>query len=98
MRQLFPRMALLAAIAATQAPTPAALAQSSGGPYAIDRVVIAGGGTPLAGGPYQLSGTLGQAATATLAASPFTMFDGFWTPVSLSASDRIFANGFDPGF
>lgn len=71
-------------------------AQSSGGPYRIDRVVIAGGGSPASGGVYQLSGTFGQAETATLRADSYAMFDGFWTPVTLTLSDRIFANGFDP--
>jgi hypothetical protein len=98
MRQSLQKAFLLVALATAHGLMPSAVAQSSGGPYVIDRVAIAGGGSPLGGGAYRLSGTLGQSATATLAASPFTMFDGFWTPVSLSTSDRIFANGFDPGF
>ena len=98
MRQLFQKAALLVPLATAHGLIPAAVAQSSGGPYVIDRLAIAGGGGPLSGGAYQLSGTFGQYATATLAASPFTMFDGFWTPVSLTRPDRIFANGFDPGF
>ena len=86
----------LVVLALASAPTPSARAQSAGGPYRIDRVVIAGGGSPASGGVYQLSGTFGQAATATLHADSYAMFDGFWSPVTLAISDRIFANGFDP--
>lgn len=85
----------LAAFALGTALAPAVFAQSSGGAYVIDRVVIAGGGSPMSGGSYQLSGTFGQAATATLSAAPYLTFDGFWTPVSLTLSDTIFANGFE---
>ena len=90
------RLAALAALALATAELTVVHAQSSGGPYRIDRVVIAGGGVPASGGSYQLSGTFGQAATTTLSASTYRMFDGFWTPVTLTLSDRIFANGFDP--
>lgn len=72
-----------------------ALAQS-GGPYRIAPATIAGGGGAIAGGPYQLSGTLGQPATATMNAGSYRMFDGFWSPVGGAASDVIFSNGFDP--
>jgi hypothetical protein len=89
-------MTLLAALALSHA---LALAQSGGGAYVIDRVVIAGGGSPMSGGAYQVSGTFGQAATARLAAQNYAVYDGFWSPASLGgSSDRIFANGFDPGF
>jgi hypothetical protein len=92
----FPRLVSRAVLALAGVASLAAEAQSSGGAYRIDRVVIAGGGSPMSGGPYQVSGTFGQAATATLAASGYRMFDGFWSPDSLATSDRIFANGFDP--
>ena len=77
-----------------------AFAQSSGGAYVIDRVVIAGGGSPMSGGAYQVSGTFGQAATTRLSAQGLHGLSiGFWSPASLNgSSDRIFANGFDPGF
>lgn len=68
-----------------------ARAQSSGGPYAIDPVVIAGGGATLSGGQFRLSGTIGQPATATLAAGNFHLYDGFWAQLN----DRIFADSFD---
>jgi hypothetical protein len=89
------KMTSLAALLLSSAIAPAVLAQSSGGTYVIDRVVIAGGGSPMSGGSYQLSGTFGQAATSTLSALPYLAFDGFWTPVSLALSDRIFADGFE---
>jgi hypothetical protein len=92
----FTRLASRAVLALAAAASLAAEAQSSGGAYRIDRVVIAGGGSPMSGGAYQVSGTFGQAATTTLAAGGYRMFDGFWSPESLAASDRIFANGFDP--
>lgn len=70
-------------------------AQSSGGPYDIKAVVIAGGGAPIAGGSFQISSTLGQAATSTLSGAGFVIVDGFWAPVGSLIGDLIFANGFD---
>jgi len=43
---------------------------------------------------YALSGTIGQPAATTLAASSYSLYDGFWAPAS-ALSDLIFANGFD---
>jgi hypothetical protein len=70
-------------------------AQSSGGPYAITSVVIAGGGEPVAGGSFQISSTLGQPSTSTLSGAGFVIVDGFWAPVGSLLGDLIFANGFD---
>lgn len=70
-------------------------AQASGGRYRMESAVIAGGGATLSGGAFQLSGTLGQPATAVLAAPNYRMYDGFWVPAT-ALSDLIFANGFDP--
>ena len=86
---------LIFALATIGAFSSAVPAQSRGGPYAITRFVIAGGGATLEGGSFRLSGTLGQPATASLAASGFRLYDGFWAPAAVS-EDRIFANGFDP--
>jgi len=72
-----------------------AIAQSSGGQYQIDSAVIAGGGGPIAGGDFQITSTLGQPATATLAGANFILFNGFWSPVGGGAGDLIFADGFD---
>lgn len=70
-------------------------AQSSGGPYDIQRVAIAGGGSPIAGGSYQITSTLGQPATTQLAGASYVIVDGFWSPVGGVSSDVIFANGFE---
>jgi hypothetical protein len=70
-------------------------AQSSGGQYRIDRVVIEGGGGPIAAGSYQVTSTLGQPATSTLSGAGFVIVDGFWAPVGSLLGDIIFANGFE---
>ena len=85
---------LVLALAAIGAFAASARAQS-GGPYRIDPAVIAGGGATLSGGQFCLSGTIGQPATATLSASTYRLYDGFWAAASPN-SDLIFANGFDP--
>lgn len=72
-----------------------ALAQLSGGPYTISPSVIAGGGATQSGGRFQLSGTLGQPATAEIAAAGYRVYDGFWGSRAVP-SDDIFRNGFDP--
>jgi len=69
-------------------------AQSSGGPFTIKPVVIAGGGGPIAGGNYQITSTLGQPATTVLSAGNYVIFDGFWGPVGSFTNDLIFADGF----
>ncbi len=73
----------------------AALAASAGaqsnGPYRMAPAAVANGGGTLGGGAFQLSGTLGQAQTATSAGTGFRLAGGFWAP----ASDAIFVNGFD---
>jgi hypothetical protein len=66
-------------------------AQSSGGPYRVAPVTVATGGGASRGGTFGLRGTLGQIATATLTASGYRVYSGFWT----STTDQIFANGFD---
>lgn len=72
-----------------------ALAQMSGGPYVISPSAIAGGGATVSGGAFQLSGTLGQTATAEITAARYRVYDGFWGP-RVPLSDDIFRNGFDP--
>lgn len=70
-------------------------AQMRGGPYAISESVIAGGGATVSGGSFQLSGTLGQPATAEIVAASYRVYDGFWGPRT-PLSDVIFHDGFDP--
>jgi hypothetical protein len=72
-----------------------ASAQSSGGQYGIDPVVVAGGGGPITGGNYQITSTLGQAATSALSGASYVIVDGFWAPVGGTLVDIIFANGFE---
>jgi len=72
-----------------------AFAQMRGGPYVVGASVIAGGGATLGGGSFQLTGTVGQPATAELTAASYRVYDGFWGP-RIPSSDNIFRNGFDP--
>ena len=67
-------------------------AQSGGGAYRIDRVVIVNGGGAVGGGSYALSTTLGQSATDLLAAAGYRLQGG----VRSGGIDRIFTNGFEP--
>ena len=68
----------------------AATAQSSGGPYRIDAVVITAGGGTLAGGGFQLRGSFGQPLVGTVAASTYRLNGGF-----VGVDDRVFHNGFE---
>lgn len=68
----------------------------AGGAYRIDRAAIGDGGATSSGGAFRLSGTVGQPATDMLGAGGYRLYDGFWGPASLPATDEIFANGFDP--
>jgi hypothetical protein len=72
-------------------------AQSDGGPYRIERSVIAGGGGTISGGTFQLRGSVGQNVAAASSAAGYTFYTGFWSPDAGAApTDLIFANGFDP--
>ncbi|MGA8276692.1 MAG: hypothetical protein WB784_00620 [Rhodanobacteraceae bacterium] len=89
-RLLMPSFALIGAFAGSVS------AQSGGGPYGIDRSVVAGGGGSLAGGTFELRGTVGQVAGTTLSGSGYRFYGGFWEPTENEVpTDRIFANGFD---
>jgi hypothetical protein len=90
------KLLLIATLAATRLFVADVSAQSSGGPYHIERSVITGGGGSLNGGSFQLSGTFGQSTTAPLSGSGYGFYGGFWPPVAGSApTDLIFADGFD---
>lgn len=89
------RKVAIAALILGAAYAVAGSAQSSGGQYRIDRVVIAGGGGPIAAGSYQITSTLGQPATSTLSGASFVIVDGFWAPIGSLLGDSIFANGFE---
>ncbi|MDR3385754.1 MAG: hypothetical protein P4L92_01775 [Rudaea sp.] len=79
----------LTVLASAQVVDPA-LAQSSGGPYGMDSVVITAGGGTLGGGAFQLRGSFGQATTSTLSSSGYRIYDGLWGP-----DDDIFHNSFE---
>ncbi|MGA9421432.1 MAG: hypothetical protein WBW61_03660 [Rhodanobacteraceae bacterium] len=71
-------------------------AQPGGGPYGIDRSVVASGGGLLAGGTFVLRGTVGQSASTILSGSDYRFYGGFWEPMESEVpTDGIFANGFD---
>src|SRR5687768_18612225 len=46
--------------------------------YKIDWFTIDGGGGTSSGGPYTLSGTIGQPDAGTLAGGSFSLVGGFW--------------------
>jgi hypothetical protein len=88
---------LISTLAIVSVVSASAGAQSAGGPYRIKSAVIAGGGGSVDGGAYRSSGTFSQSATATLSASGYQFYAGFWAPASGSMpTDLIFANGLDP--
>ena len=70
-------------------------AQSSGGPYRIEPVAIAGGGGPISGGNYQIASTLGLPATGVLRGASYVIYGGFWSPIGGFSGDSIFASGFE---
>jgi hypothetical protein len=70
-------------------------AQSGGGIYRVDRVVIVNGGGAVGGGSYALSATLSQSATDLLAASDYRLQGGVWSGIA-DRVDVVFTNGFDP--
>ena len=68
----------------------------SGGPYRITKQVIAAGGERATGGIYALTGTVGQPATDTSAAtgSGFRLSGGFHVPAG-PVPDGMFQDGFE---
>lgn len=75
--------------------TPAVTLMQSGGTFAIQKSVVAGGGGRSAGGNFILDGTIGQSlAGRTSTGGPFELTGGFWggsaAPVSLvTVSGRV---------
>ena len=74
-----------------------ALAQSSGGSYAITKSTIDNGGGASSGGPYSLTGTVGQPDASLQVASggQYAAAGGFWANALSSISDLMFKNGFE---
>lgn len=48
------------------------------GDYRIDWYTIDGGGGTSSGGPYQITGTIGQADAVYHAEAPYELLGGFW--------------------
>jgi len=61
-------------------PNPAAPEAPEAG-YSISRWTVNGGGISL-GGPYALSGTIGQPAAGKLTGGTYTLKGGFWSSVA----------------
>ncbi len=70
-----------------------ALAQSSGGDFAITRQVIAGGGTSAQGGDFGLAATAAQSAPGISSGGDFTVSGGFHVPAP--RGDPLFSDGFE---
>ena len=51
--------------------------------YEIDWYAISGGGGASTGGPYQVSGTIGQPAADAMGGGPYTVQGGFWSLVAV---------------
>jgi hypothetical protein len=67
-------------------------AQSTGGPFAITRSVIAPA-TSSSGGAFSINAIVGQPSIADSTAGAYQLHGGF---AAGSASDSIFSNGFEP--
>ncbi len=74
-----------------------ALAQSSGGPYAIPRQSIDGGAQRASSSTYAISGSIGQADAGPAMSGPtFAVRGGFHVAApSAPLPDPLFANGFE---
>ena len=70
-------------IIATILVVPAPLRAQSGGPYDLSWSTIDGGGGTSTGGPYSLSGTIGQPdAGGPMTGGAYSLIGGFWSVVS----------------
>ena len=75
-----------------------AQAHSTGGPYAIERHTIDGGGGRSSGGAYVLDGTVGQPdAARESTGGTYALSGGFWIAAAPEGEkpDALFANGFE---
>ena len=74
-----------------------AIAQSSGGDFALTRDVIAAGGGQAAGGDFAIVGTTAQAVPGIAQGGDFTLRGGFHLPAADTPpqGSDIFSNGFE---
>ena len=88
-----------AAAAASAGPGHAAApAGTQGSGLAVQRQVIAGGGGSSSGGPFAITGTLGQVDADPLAPATgglFAISGGFWPGLAPAVVEPVFANGFE---
>lgn len=70
-----------------------ALAQSTGGDFAITRQVIAGGGSSAQGGEFGVAATAAQPAVGISSGGDYTLSGGFHVPVP--RGDPLFSDGFE---
>jgi len=68
----------LVALAALLAALPAARAQT-GGPFALTRSTIGGGGGASTGGVYSVTGTIGQPDAGLMGGGNYSLAGGFWS-------------------
>ncbi len=73
----------------------AALAQSSGGNYSLERHTIDGGGGTSTGGNYTLTGTIGQPDAGRLEGGNYVLQGGFWFDSAGQVADLLFADSFE---
>jgi hypothetical protein len=78
-------LAVLASLATAQ----------SGGQFAVDKAVIAGGSADAAGGTFHVAATVGQHDAGAMSGGSFSVQGGYWAGCATSASDTIFRSGFE---
>lgn len=66
----------------------------SGNDFQLESSVLASGGSPAAGGDFELNGSLGQTVVEQSSGDGLTLHSGFW-PTVKSNNDIIFRNGFE---
>lgn len=68
----------------------AALAQ-----YSVDWCTVDGGGGSSSGGPYSVTGTVGQPDAGDMANAPYAVAGGFWSVLGVRPWQRIWVEGSD---
>jgi hypothetical protein len=77
------------------------VSQARGQSYSIDWFTIDGGGGTSSGGPYSLSGTIGQADAGRLSGGNYTLDGGFWggvVAVQVSGSPTLQIQAAGPNY
>jgi hypothetical protein len=88
------RLHAWAAVLAVIALVPAALAQSSGGPYTLRKYVIANGGVQSGGGAAAVTATAAEVAAGVVEGGGFRATIGFH-PAAGGGAPPLFADGFE---